>query len=55
MHRCERCGSTRAAWFTPSRFGRQAGIVLCLDCCKLNVRTPIRFQHLAPAPASVRK
>jgi hypothetical protein len=46
MQRCERCGATRLSWFTPSRYGRQAGVFLCLECRKLNVLTPVRAPRL---------
>ena len=48
MSSCERCGSTRVSWFTPTSFGRQAGIFLCLECSKVNVRLPGRRPRREP-------
>lgn len=53
MHYCERCESTRVAWFTPEHFGREAGIFLCLECGKLNIRLRRGGARLRPAVAPV--
>jgi len=50
MQHCERCGSTRSFWLTPSRFGRRAGIFQCLACQKLNVCLPVRRPRLVLVP-----
>ena len=50
MHICDRCGSDRAIWFTPERFGRQGGIFQCRDCQKLNIRLPMQLPRLEPVP-----
>ena len=53
MHTCDRCGSDRANWFTPARFGRQGGIFQCRDCMKLNIRLPLQMARLEPVPISL--
>ena len=50
---CERCASLRATWFTPSRFGRRAGIFVCQDCGRLNIRLPGRTSRLEYIPVRV--
>ena len=50
MPTCERCGSRHAAWFTPSRFGRQAGVFQCQDFGKVNVSLPGRPSRMEAVP-----
>lgn len=54
MHTCDRCGSTRATWFTPARFGRRGGIFQCRDCQKLNLRLPLHLPRLEPVSITSR-
>jgi hypothetical protein len=49
MPTCEHCASRNVRWFTPTRFGNRAAVLLCMACQRLTIQPPRISRWFAPA------
>jgi hypothetical protein len=50
---CEHCASRNVRWFTPTRYGSRAAVLLCMSCQRLTIQPPrVSRALLAAAPNS---
>ena len=49
MLTCEHCTSRNVRWFTPTRYGNRAAVLLCMNCQRLTILPPRGSRSLEAA------